>query len=66
MRQKLSVDQGEEGDEGEDDAAQQAKGTWGRGKRSYYGADTEEYEVCIPYIPLLMLSPRLIQPALNV
>lgn len=63
MRQKLSVDQGEEGVEGEDDAAQQARGTWGKGKRGYYGADTEEYEVCSN--TLLILSHRLIQASLN-
>lgn len=62
MRQKLSVDQGEEGVEGED--AQQARGTWGKGKRGYYGADTEEYEVCSNTL-LLILSHRLVQVSLN-
>lgn len=46
MRQKLSVEQGEEDDEGEDNAVQQGKDSWGKGKRGYYGADTEDYEVC--------------------
>ena len=46
MRNKLSVQQAEEGDEedGEDDVMAKDK-QWGKSKRGYYGADTEEYEV---------------------
>lgn len=46
MRNKLSVQQAEEGDEedGEDDLMAKDK-QWGKSKRGYYGADTEEYEV---------------------
>lgn len=44
MRKKLAVEQGED-EEGEDEDTQQAKSTWGKGKRGYYGADTEDYEV---------------------
>ncbi len=46
MRNKLSVQQAEEGDEedGEDDLSAKDK-QWGKSKRGYYGADTEEYEV---------------------
>ncbi len=47
MRNKLSVQQGEEGDEDDTvDPASKDK-QWGKSKRGYYGADTEEYEVCI-------------------
>ena len=46
MRNKLSVQQGEEGDEEEDEMDVSAKDKhWGKSKRGYYGADTEEYEV---------------------
>ncbi|DBA96237.1 TPA: hypothetical protein ACH3X3_002431 [Trebouxia sp. C0006] len=46
MRNKLSVQQAEEGDEedGEDDLSAKDK-QWGKSKRGYYGADTEEYEL---------------------
>lgn len=52
MRNKLSVQQGEEGDEedGEDDLMAKDK-QWGKSKRGYYGADTEEYEVCTHNCP---------------
>lgn len=46
MRNKLSVQQGEEGDEEDDGMDVSAKGKqWGKSKRGYYGADTEDYEV---------------------
>lgn len=44
LRQQLAVEQGE-GDEGADEEAQKASSKWGKSKRGYYGADTEEYEV---------------------
>lgn len=45
LRNKLSVQQGEDDDEA--DGAQPADGDklWGRNKRGYYGADTQDYEV---------------------
>lgn len=47
MRNKLSVQQGEEGDEEDGEVDHMAKDKqWGKSKRGYYGADTEEYEVC--------------------
>lgn len=46
MRNKLSVQQGEEGDEEDDGMDVSAKGKqWGKSKRGYYGADTEDYEL---------------------
>ena len=47
MRNKLSLQQGEEGEEedGQDDPMAKDK-QWGKSKKGYYGADTEEYEVC--------------------
>ena len=49
MRNKLSVQQGEEGDEEDDEMDASAKDKqWGKSKRGYYGADTEDYEV--PFI----------------
>lgn len=46
MRNKLSVQQGEEGDEDDDEMDASAKDKqWGKSKRGYYGADTEDYEV---------------------
>lgn len=46
MRNKLSVQQGEEGDEEDDEMDASAKDKqWGKSKRGYYGADTEDYEV---------------------
>ena len=48
MRNKLSIQQGEEGGEEEDDFDASAKDKqWGKSKRGYYGADTEDYEVCV-------------------
>lgn len=48
MRNKLSVQQGEEGDEEEDEMDVSAKDKqWGKSKKGYYGADTEDYEVLI-------------------
>ena len=48
MRNKLSVQQGEEGDEEENEMDVSAKDKqWGKSKRGYYGADTEDYEVLI-------------------
>ena len=48
MRNKLSIQQGEEGGEEEDDFDVSAKDKqWGKSKRGYYGADTEDYEVSI-------------------
>ena len=57
MRNKLRVQQGEDGEE-EDDYAQPADKDklWGKNKRGYYGADTQDYEVHV-------LSP-LGQPSL--
>ncbi len=56
MRNKLSVQQAEEGDEedGEDDVMAKDK-QWGKSKRGYYGADTEEYEVCRHKCPCPLL-----------
>ncbi|KAA6428544.1 MAG: hypothetical protein FRX49_01420 [Trebouxia sp. A1-2] len=46
MRNKLSVQQGEEGDEEDGEVDHMAKDKqWGKSKRGYYGADTEEYEL---------------------
>ena len=48
MRNKLSVQQGEEGDEEDDEMDVSAKDKqWGKSKRGYYGADTEDYEVLV-------------------
>ena len=45
MRNKLSIQHGEEGDEedSEVDVTDKDK-QWGKSKKGYYGADTEEYE----------------------
>ena len=48
MRNKLSIQQGEEDEEDENSVDTSAKDKqWGRSKRGYYGADTEDYEVLI-------------------
>ena len=46
MRNKLSIQNGEEGDEEDIEADPTDKDKqWGKSKKGYYGADTEEYEV---------------------
>ena len=49
MRNKLSVQQGEEAEDEDTEPDPTSKDKqWGKSKRGYYGADTEEYEVCTP------------------
>ena len=63
MRSKLSVQQAEEGDEedGEDDLMAKDK-QWGKSKRGYYGADTEEYEVRRHNSPCPLLHTLFSEP----
>ena len=61
MRNKLSVQQGEEGDEEDDEMDVSAKDKqWGKSKRGYYGADTEDYEVLVCLAQMAEGSSRII------
>ena len=62
MRNKLSIQNGEEGDEEDIEADPTDKDKqWGKSKKGYYGADTEEYEVRVHV--LLTSQFSLISPA---
>lgn len=57
MRNKLSIQNGEEGDEEDTEADPTDKDKqWGKSKKGYYGADTEEYEVRV----LILLTSQCV------
>ena len=56
MRNKLNIQRGEDVDDEDDEARPADKDKlWGKNKRGYYGAETQDYEVTFVHVNTAVL-----------